>query len=188
MADQEELFDILDPQTLTVVGQKERRLVHSTGLLHKAVYCWVFNEDGHVLLQRRSPLKKIGANQWDLSLAEHLQPGESYRQAVVRGLKEELGLSVPEERIQGPLSDIHRRELHGVDSQGNEFHDVEMVQSFRVFVDGSVHVSFDDGEVVEVQWLDPGTIQGKISADPTSYTAWLAAEGTYLGWSMKTME
>ncbi len=44
----------------------------------------------------------------------------------MRGLQEELGISVSEAALEGPLAPTHKRELH----QG-DFHDVELVQSFR---------------------------------------------------------
>lgn len=44
----------------------------------------------------------------------------------MRGLNEELGICVAPEAVEGPLAPTHRRELH----QG-DFHDVELVQSFR---------------------------------------------------------
>jgi hypothetical protein len=78
MADkEEEIFELVD-DTDSVIGTDRRGTVHRLGLLHRAVYCWVFNSQGEVLIQQRSALKKIGPNQWDLSVAEHLQPGESY--------------------------------------------------------------------------------------------------------------
>lgn len=54
--------------------------LNAAGLLHRAVYVWVFRPDGALLVQRRSPHKKIGPGQLDLSVAEHLQPGENYLQ------------------------------------------------------------------------------------------------------------
>ncbi len=57
----------------------------AAGLLHRAVYVWVFRPDGALLVQRRSPHKKIGPSQLDLSVAEHLQPGETYLQVGARG-------------------------------------------------------------------------------------------------------
>lgn len=42
---------------------------------------WVFRPDGRLLIQRRSAAKKMGPSQWDLSVAEHLQPGESFLEA-----------------------------------------------------------------------------------------------------------
>ena len=86
-------------------------------------------------------------------MAEHLQPGESYRevrlgpqtppcsntmaqgskgalveQAAARGLKEELGIEVEEAQLAGPLVQPHLRELH-VPEVG--VCDREFVTSFR---------------------------------------------------------
>jgi isopentenyldiphosphate isomerase len=71
----EELFDIYNEQG-QLIGQDKRAVVHKLGLLHKAVYCFVFNPQGQLLIQQRSQHKKIGPGQWDLSVAEHLSPGE----------------------------------------------------------------------------------------------------------------
>ena len=80
LADNEqEWFELVD-EADTVIGREKRSVCHSKGLLHRACYVWVFNPAGELLLQKRSPAKKIGPGQWDLSVAEHLQPGESYRQ------------------------------------------------------------------------------------------------------------
>lgn len=56
--------------------QELRGEIHRRGLLHRAVYVWVFDDQRRLLLQRRSWDKKIGPGQWDLSAAEHLSPGE----------------------------------------------------------------------------------------------------------------
>ena len=52
-------------------------------------------------LQQRSLGKKVGSGQWDLSVAEHLQPGEIYSEGAVRGLQEELGIDAEAVRGQG---------------------------------------------------------------------------------------
>lgn len=180
----DERFEVIDPDNHDIVtGQEFRHIVHRTGLLHRAVYCWVYDRDGYLLLQQRSPLKKIGASQWDLSLAEHLQPGESYEAAVVRGLKEELGIDSGDTVLER-ISDEHRRELHGIDSQGNEFHDVELVQSWKLVLPASykdVVLSFDDGEVVNVRWIDAHELGVTIQSSPEMCTAWLHAEATHVG-------
>lgn len=72
----EELFDIYDVDC-NHIGTEKRAIVHAKGLLHKAVYCFVFNPEGQLLIQKRSDKKKIGNGQWDLSVAEHLQPGRA---------------------------------------------------------------------------------------------------------------
>jgi isopentenyl-diphosphate delta-isomerase len=190
-----ELFDVIDPQTHETIRQELRSVVHATGLLHRAVYCWIFSREGSLLLQRRSASKRIGRLQWDLSLAEHLTPGESYRKAVVRGLREELGLDIAsvaeggEDTGAGKLVEqtaVHRRELHGEDSEGKEFHDVELVQSF--FLRSALGqeqlaglLSFDDGEVSEVRFVDPKALKVMFDECSEAYTPWLRAEAACLG-------
>ena len=122
------------------------------------MYVWVFRpSDGALLIQRRSPAKKIGAAQLDLSVAEHLQPGETYRQGALRGLWEELGIAVdpstpPAAAAAAAAADGRRERVecgattttsgavvlsgplaptHRRELHQGLFHDVELVQSFR---------------------------------------------------------
>jgi isopentenyldiphosphate isomerase len=85
-----ELFEVVD-ETMRVVGQQPRLHVHKTGLLHHSVHVFVFDEtEDALLVQQRCQTKRICPNLWDLSCAEHLQPGETQLQGAVRGLKEEV--------------------------------------------------------------------------------------------------
>lgn len=54
---------------------------------------FVLNDRGEVLLQRRSSNKKYYPNTWALCTG-HVEEGESSREAAVREIKEELGISV----------------------------------------------------------------------------------------------
>lgn len=54
---------------------------------------FVLNDRGEVLLQRRSSNKKYHPNTWALCTG-HVEEGESSREAAVREIKEELGISV----------------------------------------------------------------------------------------------
>lgn len=85
----EELFETYTEDGRPL-GLELRRICHAKGIWHRAVYCFLFNSAGELLLQRRSVAKKVGPGQWDLSVAEHLAPGESFRQGVERGLQVRL--------------------------------------------------------------------------------------------------
>ncbi len=89
----EELFEIIDEEDKTV-GTEKRGVAHAKGLRHRAIYLLVFDERGRVFLQQRAEGKDILPLTWDLSVAEHLLPGESYRNACLRGAKEELPIKV----------------------------------------------------------------------------------------------
>jgi hypothetical protein len=79
---EEELLEVVD-DSCQVTCLARRGDVHRLGLKHRAVYVWVFDGDGRLLLQRRSFDKKIGPGQWDLSAAEHLSPGRCFLFCVI---------------------------------------------------------------------------------------------------------
>ncbi len=49
----DEVFEVVDANNV-VIGTQLRGVVHKTGLLHRAVYCFVFNEPNQLLIQQRS--------------------------------------------------------------------------------------------------------------------------------------
>jgi uncharacterized membrane protein YgcG len=81
---EEEVLEIVD-DSCSVIGRELRGEIHRRGLLHRAVYVWVFDRAGRLLLQRRSWEKKIGPGQWDLSTAEHLSIGEAVGPGALAG-------------------------------------------------------------------------------------------------------
>ena len=97
-------------------------------------------------------------------------------QGVVRGLLEELGIAACLSDVQGPLQPTHQRQLR----QG-EFHDVELVRSYRIRqYDGPV--AFADGEVVEVRWVAVGRLRDEVGAAPQEFTQWMKEESAALEW------
>lgn len=86
------MFDIVD-ELNQVTGQGTRREIHEGSLRHRAVHMFLVNKHGAVLLQKRSLWKDRQPGKWDSSAAGHLDAGESYEEAAVRELKEELGVS-----------------------------------------------------------------------------------------------
>jgi len=167
-----EVFDVVD-ESNSVIGQELRRVVHAKGILHRAVYCFVFNSAGELLLQRRAPEKKIGGNCWDLSCAEHLQPGEPYKQAAQRGLQEELGIAAP--ITSGPLGPNHLRETREAGLIDREF-----VESYRLDnYDGPVQV--DPTEVAEAKFFPLVEIHKLASEAPQTFTPWFLDEAKLVG-------
>ncbi|DBA93406.1 TPA: hypothetical protein ACH3X2_003676 [Trebouxia sp. C0005] len=121
-----ELLEVVNDNN-QVIGLEQRGVIHSEGLRHRAVYCLVFDSKRRLLLQQRSPRKQIGPGQWDLSVAEHLLPGETYLQAAARGLDEELGIGCRLADLQGPIALNHARKLE----VPGQFCDCEFVECYR---------------------------------------------------------
>mmetsp|Transcript_479 Transcript_479/g.862 ORF Transcript_479/g.862 Transcript_479/m.862 type:complete len:196 (-) Transcript_479:323-910(-) len=94
--DLDEMLEVVSEHDDTVVlSLHDRKNIHMHGYWHRAVYVLIFSDSDHkLLLQQRSPNKSIGASTWDLSCAEHVSPKESYLNAGIRGVHEELGLTI----------------------------------------------------------------------------------------------
>ena len=73
---------------------------HSKGYWHRAVFCLIVNQDGDILLQRRSKDKKLWPNKWDVTIGGHINAGEFGRQALIRECKEELGIDITDDDIK----------------------------------------------------------------------------------------
>jgi isopentenyldiphosphate isomerase len=93
-----ELLDVVDESGNYTGEIIDRNEVHSKGLWHKEVAVWVFNENGDVLLQRRSSTKKMAPNK--LSICEgHVSSKSTPVETAKIELTEELGVDVPTDNI-----------------------------------------------------------------------------------------
>ena len=103
-------------ELLVVVYEHDRVLRHATRaechadptLMHRSTHVVVETGSG-LLLQRRGFAKDTGAGLWDSACAGHVQPGESYTEAAVRELAEELGI-VAEPELVGTCRVVTDRE------------------------------------------------------------------------------
>ena len=87
----EEIFEIFDENN-QLIGRAPRSEVHAKGFFHRGVDLFLMNSQGKVFLHKRSETKDICPGHWGMSMGEHLKPGESFREAAIRGLEEELGV------------------------------------------------------------------------------------------------
>lgn len=86
-----DVFDIVNEKD-EIIGQTERSEAHAKGLMHRASHVWIFNKKGEFLLQKRSAGKDTCPNMWTSSVCGHVDAGESYEDAAVREIIEEIGL------------------------------------------------------------------------------------------------
>ena len=88
-----EKFPIVDEEG-RVIGSATRGECHSgSKLLHPVVHMHVFNSKGEVYLQRRPDWKDIQPGKWDTSVGGHIDYGEEPETALVREVREELGIT-----------------------------------------------------------------------------------------------
>jgi isopentenyl-diphosphate delta-isomerase type 1 len=168
----DELFETFDAEG-NVVGIAPRSRVHREGLWHRAANVFLFRSDGRLLIQRRQWSKDVCPGAWDLSVAEHLKPGETYAEGAARGLREELGV---EHVALEPVGSVTRARL---DLAGNQVKDYELQQSFRGLFDGEVQPNV--GEVHEIDAVSLDDLSVAFRERPQEFTPWFRETATRLG-------
>lgn len=182
-ADQmDEMFDIVD-ESNNPVGTASRQRCHDEGLLHRSTHVFLFRNKAavgsmepvlEVLLQQRSKNKKVGAELWDVSVAEHLSVSEDYLTATIRGLSEELNVNFNADSLvtvrQPYLSKQHYPEAGVLDFM--------FTSTFAAVYEDSIHgpIRFDETEVQAAEWWPVHMVMKEFKKEQPRFTRWLMIE------------
>ncbi len=161
-----ELFAVFD-RCGRPIGLRPRQEVHRHGWWHKSAQVFVFDGQDRLLLQQRAAAKDLYANLWDYSVGEHLQPGESFYAAALRGLREELG-----------ITDIDQLEPLGgerwVEIESEQHADREIQQAYRCIYEGAIVI--DPTEVAQVRYVERDALALWLQDAPQEFTPWFVAD------------
>lgn len=156
MAD--ELLDVVNDND-EVTGQEMRSVVHQQGLQHRGVHVFLFNEQGEMLIQKRSADRANSPSLLDCSVSEHVKAGESYLEAAMRGLKEEMGVEGVKLTLRGKIQMEYG------------FNDNEISEIYEGSLNG-LSVQFDPGEIAEINFMSLDDIRTSIIRDKEQYCYW----------------
>jgi len=96
----EEYIDVVTKDGKPTGTSAPKSEVHKKGLYHHTAHIWLYTKDGQILLQQRAASKVICPLLWDVSVAGHIDAGETLESGSVREIKEEIGLSIFESDLQ----------------------------------------------------------------------------------------
>jgi isopentenyl-diphosphate delta-isomerase len=168
MSAPEEFFDIFSEKG-EPIGQAARSTVHAKGLWHKSSQVFLFDDARQLYLQLRVAEKDVCGGLWDMSVAEHLRPGETYLEGATRGLAEELGIKGITLQALGEPQRIR------LDQPELGIHDHEMQQVFSGTYQGALDLDLnpDPAEVDDVRAVTLRALAEWIRSKPDEFTPWL---------------
>lgn len=144
-----------------VVGTMEKLEAHRKGVLHRAFSVILFNDEGKLLLQKRSRNKYHSSGLWTNTCCSHPLPGETMDAAARRRLRQEMGID-----LQPVFSHrfIYKAALD---------HDLIEHELDHVYIgtfNGSPEINLnevEDWKYVDLQWL-----KEDMQRNASDYTAW----------------
>ncbi|MBU2940357.1 NUDIX domain-containing protein [Lacinutrix sp. C3R15] len=117
----DELIDIVTKTGLLTGKSALKSEIHAKGHYHNTAHIWLYTKKGEVLLAQRAASKIICPLLWDVSVAGHVDAGETITQAAIREVKEEIGLSILEKDLEKiGVFDCFQNYTNGIID--NEFH------------------------------------------------------------------
>ncbi len=137
MAEPEESLEIVNEKG-EVLGVARRSEIHGDpSLMHRVVHVLVFDEEGRLLLQKRSLSKDVAPGRWDTSVGGHVGVGEELSLSAMREMEEELGVSGRE--IEFLYSYVHSNP-----------YETELVSTYRCVYSGDIRHNAE--EIDEVRY------------------------------------
>ena len=149
------------------VGYMSKARCHEgRGVLHRAFSLLIFNDDGELLLQRRSAAKRLWPHYWSNSCCSHPRRAETMEAAIHRRLYEELGLSCP-------LHFLFKFQYHAqFETVGAEH---ELCSVFIGQSSGGMRI--DHSEIADCRWLSPEALAAEMrGAGGARFTPWFMME------------
>lgn len=150
---EEEMSDVCDAEGNPTGITAPRWLCHLFGLRHRAAHIILRSPQGLLVLQVRSPHKRDWPNRIDTSVGGHVRAGESFREAGLAEMEQELGLSADRLAVWLVGGNLTRV---GVPYERTDYHpgnppfrnsQVNQIYAGQLTPDGLAQIHFRDGEV-----------------------------------------
>ena len=94
-----EIWDLLDEKGNKMGKTMQKGDPIPQGLYHLGADVWIVNSQGEILIQKRSPMKKLSPNLWAMTGGSVIK-GETSLQTIEREVQEELGVKIEVKKVQ----------------------------------------------------------------------------------------
>ena len=160
-----EEYVILVDQNDNPIGKEDKVKCHlPNGKLHRAFTALIFNEEGKLLLTKRSDKKMLWPGYWDGTVASHPRESETYVSSAERRMPEEIG-------IVCKMNYMNKFEYHvPYKDIGSEN---EICGTLIGIVDDFDETCLIKDEISEIKWIDPDELKNELQQNMDVYCPWM---------------
>ena len=135
------------------------------GTLHRAFSLFLFNQNGELLLQQRSPSKRLWPGYWSNSICSHPRRGESMHVATQRRLQDELNI---EAELEFVYKFSYQAEFGELGSEN------ELCHVYLGRIGGSIEPN--EHEVASIRFVSASDLDQEFADKPETLTPWFGLE------------
>jgi isopentenyl-diphosphate delta-isomerase type 1 len=143
-----------------IIGSATREEAWAKGLYHRTIHIIIRDDNGKVLLQKRSSQKKLYPDRWTSAVSGHVDEGETSELSASRELIEEIGIDIPLEYL-GKFTFNHK----DGDKIINQFNRV-----FQGEVSPTTAFTLEPEEVSDTKWFSQKQLANAIADNPENFT------------------
>ena len=158
-------YVILVDENDNPIGKEEKVKCHlPNGKLHRAFTALIFNNEGKLLLTKRSDKKMLWPGYWDGTVASHPRESETYVSSAERRMPEEIGISCK-------MNYVNKFEYHV------PYKDVGSENEICGTLIGTID-SFDESslikdEISEIKWISSDELKNELQQNIDAYCPWM---------------
>jgi isopentenyl-diphosphate delta-isomerase len=143
------------------IGVMEKLRAHELGKLHRAFSVFIFNDKKELLLQQRAINKYHSGGLWTNTCCSHPSPNETIKDAAIRRLYEEMGMTCDLKIINNFI-------------YKTEFENGLIEHEFDYILTGISNSTpqINKTEVETYKWQQISEIQNDINLNPNKFTTW----------------
>lgn len=143
------------------IGVMEKLRAHELGKLHRAFSVFIFNDKKELLLQQRAINKYHSGGLWTNTCCSHPRPNETIKDAAIRRLYEEMGMTCDLKIINNFI-------------YKTEFENGLIEHEFDYILTGISNLTplINKTEVESYKWQQISEIQNDINLNPNQFTTW----------------
>lgn len=136
-----------------VIGVTTIKEAKESGWARRISRVFIFDGQGSMLLQKRSMEMHCYPGLWDQAVGGHVDVEESYKQAALREMGEELG-----------ITDVPLHELSISYKNRNCFEGI-----YKAVIPQSAKINFDTHEVEAVRWITIENFEKELTENPERF-------------------